>query len=291
MNKQSRTVMIALLMAIVVMLIYWRAGRTTTPLPTVALPTGLNEPSSQGQVIIAKADIPAGSETLDRRHVREWQFPENLISVGTAQNVSDVIGKDVIEDIFADEIIFLKRVRDKSVPVQTLAQSLKENQRAITLDLDGIAANAGFIQAGDLIDVIAIFPPSSQAGELVKIVLQKIEILAVGGQFTNSLRKDPDKMIRGGPGVNRLTLAVTPQQASVLNHLKSRTRFYFILRNPKSADEVETDGWSAAKLTAEAIPPHLMSVVQPEKKQYNVPVFFSTQRTDQKVTVDPDEAN
>lgn len=284
MNKQTTTFFVACVMAFIVMFVYERAGSTNVPAPTVPVVAAPEHPKDTVPVVIAKGDLEQYIR-LTPQHVTTKDYPIGLVPLEATVNTSDVIGKEVLEEIFKGEFITLKRLQDPGETQGGLSSELKPGERALTISVDAGKAAGGFIQQGDVVDVVAQFPASG-GDEKTKTVLSNVKVLAVGGDYLKRLRKNPDQLIRGGGAQLRITMAVTSEMAGKIHHLGKRTVFNLILKNPKDTSDIPTEGWSFSKLLKEHLPPELNPTVKKVEKQYQVTVISGLSQTKQSVNVE-----
>jgi Flp pilus assembly protein CpaB len=107
-------------------------------------------------------------------------------------------------------------------------------KRALALEIGPLAGVAGFVGAGDLIDVYGI-AKSDLAPPSVRLVLQGVEVLNVNGAGLPTIQGQP-----GSPNLIYL-LAVTPADAERLIYLNEFEKLYFDLV-PKGEAPVRTPG-------------------------------------------------
>ena len=107
-------------------------------------------------------------------------------------------------------------------------------KRALALEIQPLAGVAGFVGAGDKIDVYGIVK-SDAASPTVRLVFQGIEVLNVNGAGLPAAQGQP-----GGPNFIYL-LAVTPVEAERLIYLNEFEKLYFDLV-PKGEGPVRTPG-------------------------------------------------
>ncbi len=107
-------------------------------------------------------------------------------------------------------------------------------KRALALEIQPLAGVAGFVGAGDRIDVYGIVK-SDAATPSVRLVFQGIEVLNVNGAGLPAAQGQP-----GGPNFIYL-VAVTPVEAERLIYLNEFEKLYFDLV-PKGEGPVTTPG-------------------------------------------------
>lgn len=111
-------------------------------------------------------------------------------------------------------------------------------KRALALEIGPLAGVAGFVGAGDFIDVYGIVKGTS-APPGVRLVLQSVEVLSVNGAGLPAVQGQP-----GSPNLVYL-LAVTPVDAERLIYLNEFEKLYFDLV-PAGEAPVKTPGTGPA---------------------------------------------
>ncbi len=100
---------------------------------------------------------------------------------------------------------------------------IPSGKRVLALELDHVRGVAGFVGAGDRVDVYGVSTGNHGTPPGVQLVLQGVEVLNVNGTGLPSAQGQP-----GGPGLVYL-LAVTPSEAERLIYLSSFQQLYFSL--------------------------------------------------------------
>lgn len=108
-------------------------------------------------------------------------------------------------------------------------------KRALALEIAPLPGVAGFVGAGDRVDVYGITKAVDAAQPTVRLVLQGVDVLNVNGTPLPALQGQP-----GQPNLIYL-LAVTPADAERLIYLNLFERLYFDLV-PKGEGPVKTPG-------------------------------------------------
>ena len=108
-------------------------------------------------------------------------------------------------------------------------------KRALALEIGPLAGVAGFVGAGDHIDVYGIVKEGGPTAPSVRLVLQSVEVLNVNGAGLPTVQGQP-----GSPNMIYL-LAVTPVDAERLIYLNEFEKLYFDLV-PSGEAPVKTPG-------------------------------------------------
>jgi pilus assembly protein CpaB len=122
-----------------------------------------------------------------------------------------------------------------------LADVTPVGKRAITLSVDNIASLAGMIQAGDYVDVITMLPVPVQSPDgkqttqtAIVPLFQNVLVLAVGQEIgTVSREKGRYEKTEARRETSPLiTVALTPQEASLIAFVQEQGKIRFVLRSP-----------------------------------------------------------
>ena len=179
--------------------------------------------------------------------VAEWGGPAPQ---GALSRPEDVIGRGVVEPIYAGEPIVESRVAAQGAGAG-LASTIPPGMRAVAVHVNDVVGVAGFVTPGMHVDVlIAGNPPGGgqTLGTQTKTLLQNIEVLSAG----QNIQKDNEGKPVNVPVVNML---VTPEQAEILSLASNETRIQLVLRNPTDKEVTKTPGTAIAYLFNGTTPP------------------------------------
>lgn len=165
-------------------------------------------------VVTAAMDVPIAMR-LEAKHLTLTDWPKKQVPQGTFRKVEKVVGRTVRQSLVKGEPLLASRLADEKRG-QGIAALLDQGVRAMAVQVNSVVGVAGFVQPGDLVDVIAVMKPDGETREVLdneaasisKIVLQNIKVLAVG-QHLSTEGREPVK-------VKVVTLAVTPGQSERL---------------------------------------------------------------------------
>ena len=107
-------------------------------------------------------------------------------------------------------------------------------KRAVTININTLAAVGGLINPGDFVDVIAQLRMPSDEGpeEVTTVLFQNIQVLAIGTNFKpigNALTYQAQQQAR----TLIVTLALSPEEAGLMMFAKSNGRINLSLRSPE----------------------------------------------------------
>ncbi len=194
------------------------------------------------KLVLASRDLELG--TILREGDIELKDWPGEMPTGALQHQQDVVGRGVINKIYAKELVLENRLAPKGAG-GGLAATIPQGMRAVAVPVNEVVGDAGFVVAGMHVDVIISgTPPSGGSGGLgtqTKTLLQNIEVLSAGQDF----KKDAE----GKPvAVQVVNLLVTPEQAEQLSLASHQTTIQLVLRNPLDREVAKTDGVALSQL-------------------------------------------
>jgi len=185
------------------------------------------EMSEPVTVVVATQDIPVRT-VIEPGMVRETQRPVGALPSNCAVSVREVLDGVTTAALAADEPVQRAAVAPRTAAMG-LAYVVPMGMRAVTVAVDPIIGVAGFLKAGDRVDVLATFKVDKIS--LTKTVLQHVELLAIGAEVRPEEVDRPasEKAARPKQQPNA-TLAVTPEEAEKLILAESEGKLRLILR-------------------------------------------------------------
>jgi pilus assembly protein CpaB len=209
--------------------------------------------ASQASVLVAKKDIPKGT-IVDTDNFDASIVPNQFVQPGAVTSLDRVSGMMAIVSIAKGEQVTLSKL---AYPRQAggLAEVIPSGKRAITISVDNISSLAGMVKAGDNVDVIAMIPQAVPIGDgktatqlAVLPMFQNVLILAVGqettavqktnGRYRKEIKQETNPLI---------TLALTPQEASLIAFVQEQGKIRLTLRSPADSkiEPVQPASWDA----------------------------------------------
>jgi len=184
----------------------------------------MTEPVS---VVVATQDIPVRS-VIEPGMVREATRPVGVLPVNTATSLREVMGRVTVAALAADEPVQRAAVSPRTA-LLGLAYVVPEGMRAVTVALDPIIGVAGFLKAGDHVDVLATFDVDKLS--VTKTVLQSVELLAIGPDIRPEEVDNPKSEKEARPKQQpNATLALSPADAEKLILAESTGKLRLTLR-------------------------------------------------------------
>jgi pilus assembly protein CpaB len=192
------------------------------------------------QVFVAKEQIPAGTSgdsIISQGLIERATVPRNVVAVGAIGSLSEIQGKVAAVTILQGETIVAPRfvAPGQATPGGQLL-AIPKGYQAISVEVPTIPGVANFVQAGDVVSILAqlTIPTGANPGPRVQFLLQKVRVLQVGtrviapaanGQGTTS-------SVQQAAGKVDLTLAVKPKQAEKVAFAVLQGQLYFTLVPP-----------------------------------------------------------
>lgn len=206
------------------------------------LGTSAAEPpkSATVSVIVAASDINRGL-TLAAEHLKQCEWPKELVPEGAVTNLADVLDRTVAIPLIEGDLLLEGKLAAKGAG-RGMAAIIPAGMRAVTIQTPNIATGvAGFILPGNKVDVLLTMNNQGQAdhtgGGSTITLLQNVEILAVDQRTDVPQDNKVDtKELRS------VTLMVTPTDAAKLDLGQNKGTLRLTLRNPadKSTELVDT---------------------------------------------------
>lgn len=199
-------------------------------------------------VVVATRELPART-VIEPWMVSETARPAAALPTNCASSVREVVGRVTLSPLAADE-----PVRRAGIAPQTaslgLAYVVPDGMRAVTVALDSIIGVAGFLKAGDHVDVVATFDLDGMGNAAVtRTVLQDVELLAIGPEVVPEEVGKPlgERAARPKEQPNA-TLAVKPGDAEKLILAESKGKLRLALRRAGDSSKLWLNGVSSGTL-------------------------------------------
>jgi pilus assembly protein CpaB len=203
--------------------------------------------ADQTAVIVAKKNIPKGT-LLEASMLDTKIFPNKYVQPQAVTAADRVSGMVAMMDIPADDQITLAKVSSTRASAGAgLASVTPMGKRAITIAVDNIASLAGMIKAGNYVDVIAMLQipvqtPDGKTQSQVAVIplFQNVLILAVGqdtgGMVVESTSRYAKSAEKDSSSAPLITLALTPQEASLIAFVQEQGKIRLTMRSPADAN-------------------------------------------------------
>ena len=183
------------------------------------------QPKITGEpVVVAVRDIP-GRTAITADMVRVVKVPTEMTQPGTMRDAKQVVGVMTRVPISAgDQITERRLAADGKVP--GFIGAIPRDKRAITVAVSDVTGVAGFVKAGDYVDVLITFDKSIIGQHMSNIMLQNALVLASNKNDNMESAKDKKEIEK----MASVTLAVTPDEASKLALATEKGKIHLALR-------------------------------------------------------------
>ncbi len=243
----------------------------------------LSEAVATEKIVVAAVEIPVGS-AINLTQVKTADWPKASLPQGVFPSTDQVIGRTTIQTLMPGDAITETKLMPKEGPVGIMTYRIPEGHRAMTVAVDQVAGVAGFINPGNIVDVVlSIELPGSQQS-VSKIVLQNVPVLAIG-QIVEQQEGKP--VI-----VPTVTVDVTPDEAERLALASTQGKLQLVLRRLGDKEEVKTTGATVTKVlggtvtavrTSPASGARAVKTPEPQPEQFtSIDVFRGSTKTVEK---------
>jgi pilus assembly protein CpaB len=218
--------------------------------------------TAMGTIVVAAKPLNFGSQLTDSNTV-EIPWTKTALPDGAFATRQDLLkdGRRMTLALIAkNEPILRTRVTAPNQPA-TLSSLLPPGDRAVTVRVDDVRGVAGFIQPGDLVDVVLIRTIAESRGNesYSEVILQSAKVLAID-QITGEHREQPTI-------AKAVTLEVGIKDAQKILLATNIGRLSLVLREPiktaavavQRVTERDLDGDHIAE--AKPVPPQIAPVV------------------------------
>lgn len=134
------------------------------------------------KIVVAQRDIPFG-HVIKQEDLALADFPSALVPEGAFEDWGDVWGADgrkrtAVQSMRRGEAILASKI---SLPGQSprLAHNLAEGKRAFSFPINASSGVAGFVQAGDRVDIILTRHERGQGVMISEVFMQDVLVIAV----------------------------------------------------------------------------------------------------------------
>jgi pilus assembly protein CpaB len=198
-------------------------------------------------VVVAAEEITPGT-ALSPSHVKTVSWPQELVPQGAPSNYEAIKNRVLIVPINKGEPILMNKLAPEGT-LAGLGGLLGEGKRAISVRVDDVSGNAGFIKPGDHVDVLMSIPvPDAKEEHFSKTILQNIVVLS-SGQVWEQQQKDQKPVI-----VKTVTLEVTPEQGEILDLASNQGKIRLALRGRDNIVMAQTSGVVTSQLVNVSTP-------------------------------------
>jgi pilus assembly protein CpaB len=193
----------------------------------------VSEAVATQKVVVAAENIPLG-DTIKDKQLKLADWPKANLPQGALLSVDQGAGRLALQTFQPGDPVTESKLVPVGGPASVLTYKIPEGHRAMTVGVDQVAGVAGFINPGNLVDVVLTTTPPGARLRLSKIVLQNVPILAIGQII---YQKEGKPVV-----VPTVTMDVTPEDTEKLAIASSQGRLQLVLRRFGDKEVVSTVG-------------------------------------------------
>jgi pilus assembly protein CpaB len=187
------------------------------------LKAGKRDAAAPGaDVVIATGDIQVGSKIGDA-DVKVVHFPAGDLPPTSFRQKSQVVGRGVILPIAKGDFILSNKLAEPNAG-SGLPSLIPPGMRAVSVRVNEVVANSGYVQPGTRVDVLLTGNPTG-GEQQTTTVLENVAVIAAGQRLERNNAGEPQTSAV-------ITLLVSPDDAQKLTLASSQGRIQLALRNP-----------------------------------------------------------
>ncbi|NCO65391.1 MAG: Flp pilus assembly protein CpaB [Candidatus Aquicultor secundus] len=202
------------------------------------------------QVWVANHDIEKGTSIEDittNRLAQLKEVPRRYVASQAISSTRNIEGQVLSVSISAGEQLTIGKFKHPSEA--GLSFTVPKGYLAVSIPYDSIRGIAGMAKPGDLVTVFASFNPGADGDDVTKILLQKVQVIAVGESVgaekeTPNARTPGSSQVQSGSDNSKktITLALVPADAEKLVYAQENGKVWLGLHAPTNAEAVATKG-------------------------------------------------
>ena len=203
----------------------------------------LEEAVASEKIVVAAGQIDIGKPIIITQ-LKTADWPKANIPQGAFLSTEQVVNRVSLQTFMPNEPIIESRLIPKEGPISVLTYKIPEGHRAMTVAVDQVSGVAGFINPGNMVDVVLTTQSSQTQQPLSKIVLQNVPVLAIAQAVEN---REGKAIV-----VPTVTMDVTPEDAEKLAIASTQGRLQLVLRRFEDKSIVKTMGATVTKVISGA---------------------------------------
>jgi len=178
-------------------------------------------------VVVATVDIP-GRTMITKEMVKVAMVPTDLVQPGAVSDINKVVGVMSRIPVNLGDQITDRRLAIEG-KVSGFVGSIPSDKRAFTIAVNDFTSVAGFLKAGDYVDMVVTMAAKADGDEGVsKMLFQNVLVLAAN--HNDNMETGMKDKAPSTDKPTSVTLAVSPREATVLALAAETGRIYLALR-------------------------------------------------------------
>lgn len=205
------------------------------------------------KVVVTAQQVPVGTPITESM-IQTIDWPGSALPVGAFTKMEDLIGRVPASTLQKGEPVLDGRLTAAGTK-GGLSAVIPDGFRAITVRVNEVMGVAGFALPGTFVDLMVNVRGTGDEGPVSKIVLERIQVLAVA--------QDASEDVTKAKVVNAVTLKVTPEQAETIDLARNVGTLSLVLRSQGDQQASNTEGVRTEDLIASKVP-KLVPIVRPK---------------------------
>lgn len=202
------------------------------------------------KVWVAASDIPKGTSIED---IQEEKFaelkniPQRYVASQAMSSIRNIEGQVLSVDISVGEQLTVGKFKHPSEA--GLSFSVPKDFIAVSIPYDEIKGVAGMVKPGDLLTVFSTFNPGPDGEDATKILLQKVQVIAVGATVGAEKTREKERTVgaaEASPSETQdqktVTLALKPAEAEKVVFAQENGKIWLGLHPTNFAEAATTKG-------------------------------------------------
>ena len=223
------------------------------------------EETEKADVVVLARDLFLG-DTIQAGDVEIASAPVEIVPRNALTDPEEAVGKIIKTDLVQGEMLLSSNLADPTNKNQDLSFILSDDHVLLAFPADDLMSQEDIVQRGDIVDIFATFTQEVETiGETVTVTgepaepetrtftldsLQKVEVTALvmdvveAEEETGLIGAEGEEEPQGDPqrdyNIRAYLLALNPQDALILKHLKDTGAIFdIVLRAPTSRVQFE----------------------------------------------------
>ncbi|MHB8842340.1 MAG: Flp pilus assembly protein CpaB [Candidatus Aquicultor sp.] len=202
------------------------------------------------QVWVAASDIAKGTsiEDIAKDHLAELkEIPRRYVASQAISSTRNIEGQVLSVSISAGEQLTIGKFKHPSEA--GLSFTVPKGYLAVSIPYDSIRGIAEMAKPGDLVTAFASFNPGADGDDVTKILLQKVQVIAVGDSIGAEKEAPGNKVLDSSKAESTsdksnktITLALIPADAEKLVYAQENGKVWLGLHTSTNPQMVSTKG-------------------------------------------------
>lgn len=202
------------------------------------------------EVWVANQDIAKGTsiEDIEKKRLAALKsVPRRYVAAQAISSTRNIEGQVLSVPISTGEQLTIGKFKHPSEA--GLSYTIPKGHIALSIPYDSVKGVAGMVKPGDLVTVFSTFSPGPGGEDLTKILLQKVQVIAVGVNIGAEKEGSEAKTIgaanastSSNSDYKTITLTLTPADAEKVVFAQENGKIWLGLHPPTNPEAAATNG-------------------------------------------------